>query len=109
LVDKQVLDVARHVVLKQQVLDEMLQSETEYVNNLNTFNEVYALRLQPWLSAATDKDIVAKFKMTPAKTNLDTLFENLHGIAGAHSSFLKELKERFVLEHKYIYIYILVF
>jgi hypothetical protein len=98
--DKQVLDVARHVVSKQQVLDDILQSETEYVNDLNTFNEVYSLRLQPWLAASTDKDIIAKFKTTPAETNLNILFENLHEIARAHTNFLNELKERFVVQFK---------
>lgn len=78
----------------------MLQSEAEYVNDLHTFNEVYTLRIQPWLEASTDKDIVAKFKMTSAKDNLDALFENLDGIAKTHASFLKELKERFVVQKK---------
>lgn len=92
--DKQVIDIARHIASKQQVLDSILLSETNYVNNLCTFHEVYAVKIEAWLIETTDKDVVAKFKSTSARKDLDRLFRILHDLAAAHREFLSELKER---------------
>lgn len=93
-IDKQVLDIARQVTLKHQVLNQLLQSEIEYLDDLFTFHEIYTLKIQPWLNNATDKDLVAKFLSTPYKNQLDSMFQNIHTIAMTHKAFLIELKER---------------
>ncbi|KAL7309155.1 hypothetical protein PS15m_011269 [Mucor circinelloides] len=95
--DKQVLDIARQVTLKHQVLNQLLQSEIEYLDDLFTFHEIYTLKIQPWLNNATDKDLVAKFLSTPYKNQLDSMFQNIHTIAMTHKAFLIELKERIQL------------
>jgi hypothetical protein len=95
-IDKQVLDIARHIASKQQVLDTILQSESKYIQDLNTFHELYTIRLQNWFNESTDKELNAKFKTTPARKDLDKLFHTLHDLSMVHSAFLKDLKDRLV-------------
>lgn len=94
LIDKQLLDIARQVQLKRQVLNQLSQSETEYLDDLLTFHEIYTLKIQPWLHNSTDKDIIGKFLSTPYKDQLNSMFQNVQTIADTHKLFLTELKER---------------
>ncbi|KAK4516895.1 uncharacterized protein ATC70_000222 [Mucor velutinosus] len=95
--DKQVLDIARQVSLKHQVLNQLLQSENDYLDDLFTFHEIYTLKIQPWLLNTTDKDLTSKFLSTPHKDQLNSMFQNIHTIAVTHKAFLVELKERIQL------------
>ncbi|KAL4210824.1 Dbl homology domain-containing protein [Rhizopus microsporus] len=93
--DKQVLDVARYVAYKQQIISQIIQSETNYVNEFYDFQEIYATSIRDWLDTNEDKEVNAKMKSTPARKTLDTLFETFHHLSTLHSNFLKELNERF--------------
>lgn len=88
------LDIARQVSLKHQVLNQLLQSEIDYLDDLFTFHEIYTLKIQPWLHNTTDKDLAAKFLSSPYKSQLHSMFQNIYTIAMTHKAFLIELKER---------------
>lgn len=96
LIDKQVIDIARHVSLKHQALLALLQSEVSYVNDLFIFHESFGLRLKAWVDNTSDKDVITKVKNTPTREDLNILLSCLHEIATIHASLLEDLKERYL-------------
>jgi hypothetical protein len=57
---------------------------------------MFTSRLCSWIDGSTEKDIIAKFKNTDARKNLDILISALHNLATTHTTFLKDLKARLV-------------
>ncbi|EIE84650.1 hypothetical protein RO3G_09360 [Rhizopus delemar RA 99-880] len=86
---------ARHVAYKRQTVNQIIQSETSYLNEFYDFQETYATRMQVWLDATEDKDVTLKLKSTPAKKTLNALFQSLHELSVIHTKFLKEITDRF--------------
>lgn len=93
--DKQVLDSARHVVYKQQVISQIIQSETIYVNELYDFQDTYPFEIRSWLDSTDDKETEVKLKTTSIRKTLDSLFQILNDISAIHANFLRQLSERF--------------
>ncbi|KAG0760548.1 hypothetical protein G6F62_005279 [Rhizopus arrhizus] len=92
--DKEVLDLARHAVYKQQIINQIIQSETNYVNELYDFQATFATEIQKWLDLPEDKENFAKLKST-AKKPLEAFFQSLHGLSILHTDFLKKVSNRF--------------
>ncbi|RCH87037.1 epithelial cell transforming sequence 2 oncoprotein-like, partial [Rhizopus stolonifer] len=91
----QVLDSARHVVYKQQVISQIIQSETIYVNELYDFQDTYPFEIRSWLDSTDDKETEVKLKTTSIRKTLDSLFQILNDISAIHANFLRQLSERF--------------
>ncbi|KAI9279599.1 Dbl homology domain-containing protein [Sporodiniella umbellata] len=95
LTDKQVLDSARHVVYKQQVITQIIQSETAFVNELDDFRDSYAHHIRTWLDTTEDREVETKVKATLHMQSIQRMFQSLNSLARLHARFLKHLLDRF--------------
>ncbi|KAI8985512.1 Dbl homology domain-containing protein [Pilobolus umbonatus] len=92
--DKQVLDMARQVTYKHEVLNDLLQSERIYATNLIHFQKEFVVPFQSWLDTAEDRTIIAKFTQSPEKSDLGILLKTMNSLMHSHHEFLKALDDR---------------
>lgn len=74
--------------LKYKTIQQLIQSELDYINELFTFEKLYSSKLKHWLDSAT---MEAK---NTAKIDLQLLSNCIHSIAMTHTNFIKQLRNR---------------
>ncbi|KAI8147754.1 Dbl homology domain-containing protein [Fennellomyces sp. T-0311] len=88
--DNAIADVSRVVAMKRRALDDLQQSEVEYVHALTTFQEVFATRIQVWF----DQNQRSSKSMTDKLQDIQELFRVWGDLLRVHKSFHQRLNER---------------
>ncbi|KAI9251379.1 Dbl homology domain-containing protein [Phascolomyces articulosus] len=88
--DNTIADASRVVAKKQQSLEDLQQSEIDYVHSLTTFEDFFASRIQVWFdqNQRSSKSIGNKLQ------DIQELFRVWGHLLKTHRSFCQSLKER---------------
>ncbi|KAI7868764.1 Dbl homology domain-containing protein [Spinellus fusiger] len=95
--DKQVEDLTRNVTLKHKALLSLIQSESQYINELSQFEDGYCIQLREWLEQPFNRNSYRKLLPVGFDDTLDELFNEIHRIKTMHSLFNQRLNQRLQL------------
>lgn len=88
-IDNQILRKEMNTELKHKAIQQLIQSEVSYINELFSFEKLYTSQLKHWL----DNTSAANIK-NEIKSDLETLLYHIHTIAISHTHFIKQLRNR---------------
>ncbi|KAG0167288.1 hypothetical protein DFQ28_008416 [Apophysomyces sp. BC1034] len=92
--DKQIADIARNVEDKYRALDQLCLNESQYLYDLQTFQDVFITRLQLWFDQPGCMEALAKHKLALTIKDANTLSQSVGGLIHLHKKTLKDLAER---------------
>ncbi|KAG1235803.1 hypothetical protein G6F68_005008 [Rhizopus microsporus] len=90
--ERQVADVARNVAQKKHDVDQIYQLESQFVQDLTVFHQVYLVHLQRWIHEPSNTDLFNK--NTCHREVLTNLFDHVLKLLSVHQHFLNSCKER---------------
>ncbi|CEG79505.1 hypothetical protein RMATCC62417_13961 [Rhizopus microsporus] len=90
--ERQVADVARNVAQKKHDVDQIYQLESQFVQDLTAFHQVYLVHLQRWIHEPSNTDLFNK--NTCHREVLTNLFDHVLKLLSVHQHFLNNCKER---------------
>ncbi|OAD67492.1 hypothetical protein PHYBLDRAFT_174185 [Phycomyces blakesleeanus NRRL 1555(-)] len=91
--EEQVVDTARNVAKKQQAVQTLLDTETQYISDLGTLLDIYATRTQLWCEMPNNRELLTR-KSPNTIQDVEILLRDLSEITSIHKSFHKDLSER---------------
>ncbi|KAF7727135.1 epithelial cell transforming sequence 2 oncoprotein-like [Apophysomyces ossiformis] len=92
--DKQIADMARNVEDKFRALDQLCLNESQYLQDLQTFQDVFVARVKLWFDQSNSQDALAKHKIPLTIKDAQALSQSVQSIVQLHQTFVKNLAER---------------